>query len=161
MTFQMKMNLEMSIYHNLVLRNWFLVLFLKKFFNRRPSPTLSGFSNITPLRKLNLRSGELVRVKNKDEIRVTLDKMGKNRGLAFTPEMVRYCGSTYLVIRRVKNLIDEATGVRHEIFGTVILENVRCDGTYHSKCPRGCYLLWREIWLERAGSARSLWHTVT
>jgi hypothetical protein len=29
------------------------------------------------------------------------------------------------------------------------LEGVTCDGKAHSGCPRTCYCLWREIWLER------------
>jgi hypothetical protein len=127
----------------------FSVLYFKRLFHRQEKLVISGPRNVTPLKELRLKNGELIRTKTRDEIIATLDKTGKNRGLAFTPEMIRYCGNNYRVFKRIDNLIDEATGLRHDISGTVILENVRCDGNYHSNCPRNCYLLWREIWLDR------------
>jgi len=126
----------------------FLLLKIKGFFRR-------GYSIAGPLAKtpdgvLNLKAGDTVKVKTMDEILATLDRAGKNRGLGFTPEMTKYCGDKLSVLRPVTRIIDEESGESRTMSNTVMLRNVRCDGKYHTKCPRRCYLLWREIWLSRA-----------
>jgi hypothetical protein len=125
----------------------YLVVKIKRILDRRH--TMVGSLAKTPYELLNLKKGEAVMVKTKEEILTTLDKHGKNRGLAFTPEMARYCGNRFSVLRPVTKMIDEESGQHRTISGTVILENVKCDGKYHANCPRGCYLLWRETWLRR------------
>lgn len=125
----------------------FLVLKLKRFFYG--GQTITGSLARTPSDVLSLMKGETVKVKTKAEILATLDKNGKNRGLGFTPEMLEYCGNRLTVLRPVSSIIDEESGEARQISNTVILENARCDGRYHAKCPRRCYLLWREMWLER------------
>jgi hypothetical protein len=34
-----------------------------------------------------------------------------------------------------------------------VLENVICEGAYNASCPRAITPYWREIWLEKIGSA--------
>jgi hypothetical protein len=46
----------------------------------------------TPTSDLNLRPGELVRVKPYEEIHASLDTTNHNRGMAFDAELVPYCG---------------------------------------------------------------------
>ena len=106
----------------------------------------------TPTITLNLKPGELIEVKSKEEIFATLDSSGKNRGLEFTPEMEKYCGKEVRVLRRMDKMFNETTGEMRQIANTVILEGTNCDGHAHGGCPRSCYCLWREIWLRRAGS---------
>jgi len=125
----------------------FLVLKVKRLFGG--SHTIVGSLAKTPNDVLSLKKGENVIVKTKAEILATLDKNGKNRGLGFTPEMLKYCGKRLSVLRPVTRIIDEESGEARQISHTVILENARCDGRYHAKCPRRCYLLWRETWLKR------------
>jgi hypothetical protein len=103
----------------------------------------------TPSATLNLRPGELVQVKNKEEILETLDFKGKNRGLEFTRGMLKYCGGKYRVLKRVDKMINEGTGKMRQIANTVLLEGVTCDGKHAGGCQRTCYCLWREIWLKR------------
>jgi hypothetical protein len=114
----------------------------------------------TPSRRLDLQPGELVKVRPLDEIRHTL-KGRFNRGLGFSAEMARYCGGTFRVRSRVKNIVNEQTG-KMMSFGNecIILEDVICRSECAGKrmfCPRSIYPYWREIWLERAEepSARS------
>lgn len=126
----------------------FLVLKFKRLF--RGGQTITGSLARTPNDVLSLKKGETVIVKTKTEILATLDKDGKNRGLGFTPEMLKYCGNRLSVLSPVTNIVDEESGERRQISNTVVLKNARCDGRYHAKCPRGCYLLWREMWLKRA-----------
>ncbi len=107
----------------------------------------------TPVASLNLRPGELVRVRSLQEIEPTLDTAGQNRGLYFDPEQVPYVNGTYRVLRRVERIISEKTGRMLELrTPSVVLESVVCQGRYGACrmfCPRSSYALWREAWLDR------------
>jgi hypothetical protein len=104
----------------------------------------------TPTGVLNLKSGELVRIKSKEEIQATLNENLLNRGLGFEGEMSRYCGQTAVVQSRVERCIDERTGRMLTMKSPcIVLENVVCEGAYHAVCPREYVPFWREIWLER------------
>jgi hypothetical protein len=115
-------------------------------------PGVAGPNWRTPTHRLNLVAGELVRVKSYAEIRATLDSKGRNRGLSFDVEMIRYCGMQFRVLRRVERLINERTGRMTTVKGDcVVLEGATCTATYHRFCPRSIFPYWREIWLERTG----------
>ena len=88
-------------------------------------------------------------VKSLAEIKATLDGEGKNRGLSFTPEMACYCGGKFRVAGRVEKLIIEWTGQMRRVRDTATLEGVTCHGHFARRCPRGCFHLWREVWLKR------------
>jgi len=103
---------------------------------------------------LGLQSGDLVRVRARHEVAVTLNDDGRNRGLSFAPEMLPYCGGTYRVRSRVENFIDEKTGKMIELStDSLILDGVTCrgeDGCWaYLFCGRGTYPFWREAWLRR------------
>ncbi len=107
----------------------------------------------TPTHKLDLKPGDLVRIKSFEEILKTVDTANRNRGLYFDAEMVPYCGGTYRVRTRVERMLNEKTGKMMKIKNDcIILENVFCRACYSEKryfCPRAIYSYWREIWLER------------
>jgi hypothetical protein len=106
----------------------------------------------TPSLKLDLRPGELVRIRDHHEILATIDSEFRNRGMAFHPEMVPYCGRTFRVSRRVRRIINEKTGHIMELKNDcLVLEGADCVGRYTKPlfCPRACYPYWREIWLDR------------
>jgi hypothetical protein len=108
----------------------------------------------TPSEKLDLRPGDLVRIKSKEEIVATLDTTNRNRGLSFDGEMSNYCGRTAQVRARVNRLIEESTGEMVEIGSDcIILEGVVCAADYHRFCTRAIYPYWREVWLEKIDSA--------
>jgi hypothetical protein len=113
---------------------------------------LRGEQVHTPSVCLGLQPGEVVRVKSPPAIAKTLDRNGRNRGLEFVPDMLRYCGGLYLVNHRVDRLITGMTGSMRTVENTVMLEGVTCAGCFShwGNCPRGECHLWREIWLERA-----------
>jgi hypothetical protein len=118
----------------------------------RPYPFVIGKleKGTTPSAKLDLRPGDLVRIKSKREIVATLDQTNRNRGLWFDGELANYCGRTARVRGRVDRLIDERTGEMIEIKSDcVILEGVVCSADYHRFCTRSIYPYWREIWLQR------------
>jgi hypothetical protein len=103
---------------------------------------------------LGLQPGDWVLVKSADEIALTLDEQGRNRGLWFDTEMLPYCGGTFRVRDRVRRFINESTGEMIELKSdAVILEGVVCSGYLSAQrwfCPRGIYPYWREAWLRRA-----------
>ncbi len=106
---------------------------------------------------LNLRQGELVRVKSKEEIQATLSPKGKNKGLWFDREMLQFCGGTFRVKQRMSHFIDDQNGRMVDLKSdAVMLEGVVCTGDRAPQrwfCARQIYPWWRECWLERvAGS---------
>lgn len=116
-------------------------------------PMKLGGKNAVRGEKLGLQPGEWVQVKSAEEIGLTLNESGLNRGLAFTSEMVPSCGKTYQVKARVRTIVDEKTGklltFKNEC---IMLEGAVCTGDNVPGrwfCPRDGYPFWREDWLRR------------
>jgi hypothetical protein len=115
-------------------------------------------TNGTPVAVLDLKPGELVRVKTFDQIVSTLDRKKRNRGINICLEMTRSCGTVAEVRYRVTRVIEERSGKMRQIKHSVTLQNPRgepslceeclCYGEM-GDCPRGELMYWREIWLER------------
>ena len=107
----------------------------------------------TPALQLDIKEGELVRTKSYPEILDTLDGEWKNRGLYFDAEMVPYTNKTLKVLKRVSRLIHEKTG-KMLVFKSpcMILEGSVCEAKFakcRKLCPRGYYLYWRDIWVNK------------
>lgn len=121
----------------------------------QPYPVRPGHLPVggpTPTVELNLKEGELVRVKSGDEILATVDELLVNKGMGFHPEMMAHCGKTFRISQRLRRLIDEKTGLIRELKNPcLVLEGADCKGTCTRplSCPRDCPPYWREIWLER------------
>jgi len=114
-----------------------------------------GVAGRTPTAHLDLRPGELVRVKSKEDILATLDENLLNRGMGFDEEMSRYCGQTARVQSRVERCLDEKTGRMLTMKSPcIVLEDVLCRGVYNVSCPREFVPFWREIWLVRVSDDR-------
>ncbi len=107
----------------------------------------------TPTGRLDLKPGERVRIKSKQEIEQTLDEAGKNRGLSFGKELSLYCGREAIVRRTVTRILDEQTGKILEMKQPcIVLDGVVCSAQNSQNrllCPRAIAPFWREIWLER------------
>jgi hypothetical protein len=117
---------------------------------------VAGKAKKTPIGSLDLRPGELVRVKRKGDVELTLDQRGRNRGLNFGDmEISRHCGVAYRVLSRVDRIILEDTGKMRKIENTVILQGTGCSGLNFRGCARHSFPLWREIWLERIPAGAS------
>ena len=107
----------------------------------------------TPALQLDIKEGEFVRTKSYPEILDTLDGEWKNRGLYFDAEMVPYTNKTLKVLKRVSRLIHEKTG-KMLVFKSpcMILEGSVCEAKFakcRKLCPRGYYLYWRDIWVNK------------
>ena len=107
---------------------------------------------------LDLRPGELVQVKSKEEIAETLTKDGRNKGLWFDREMMVYCGRTFRVRRRVTRFINDQDGRMIELkTDCVTLDGCVCSGDHSLSrwfCGRAIYSYWRESWLRRVNPAQ-------
>jgi hypothetical protein len=105
----------------------------------------AGSPRIDPSMVLNLKPGDLVRVKSLSEIEATLDERRRTNGLYFMPAMERFAGKTFRVYRRVERIHLETTGqMRRLVTPTVFLEGAICED-----CDRACLCFFREGWLQR------------
>jgi hypothetical protein len=105
----------------------------------------------TPVGNADLKAKEIVVIRSKNEIAQTLIK-SRNKGLWFDREMVRFCGRSAVVRKRVDRIIHEATR-KMVVMKTpcVVLEDVVATGEFLRLCPQHEYIFWREIWLKRPG----------
>ena len=85
---------------------------------------------------LNLRAGEIVEIRSKEEILATLDEKGRLDGLPFMPEMLEYCGKLVRLYKSAHKTCDtvDKTGGRQVAPNTVHLEGLRCTGEAHGRC---------------------------
>ena len=99
-----------------------------------------------------LKPGDVVEVRAPDEILGTLDREGAVDAMPFMPEMLQYVGQRFTVSRRVEKICDTVSGGiprSLRMRGTVLLDDLRCDGSAHGGCQAGCRLYWKEEWLRR------------
>jgi hypothetical protein len=107
-------------------------------------------SEKTPLVTLGLQPGERVRVLSAQEIALTLNARGKNRGLWFDADMLKHTGQKFTVMCRVERLIADLTGRMLEMKAPcVVLEGVYSTGEYLRFSAQHDFLYWREAWLAR------------
>jgi hypothetical protein len=102
-------------------------------------------------RPTRFRRGQSVVVRSLSEILATLDSEAKLEGIPFMPEMAQYCGRARRVFRRVENVYIDYHYYVARLSGTVLLEDMRCDGQAHHGCQMGCTVFWKEAWLQPAG----------
>jgi hypothetical protein len=113
-------------------------------------PHVQALPAASPSGELNLQPGEFVQVKSRQEIYATLDRKNRNRGLLFDSEMLKYCGGTFRVLKRVNQIVDEKNGKMLRMKSScIILDGSACAADYHKLCPRAIYHYWREGWLRR------------
>lgn len=101
-----------------------------------------------------LKTGDRVEVRSPSEILETLDADGALDGLPFMPEMVRYCGRQFRVLRWVEKTCFEESPYKYivrEMSGddVVFLDGLRCDGADHDGCQRLCLYFWKLAWLRK------------
>ena len=120
---------------------------LLRLFERPTAGSSTAAGGVVP----PLAPGERVRIRSRREIRATLDRRGRHRGLPFGGDMADLCGRTYTVARRLQTIVNEDTGELRSLRDTVILDGAVCDG--YLGCARRMPFLWRDQWLERVPAA--------
>ena len=96
----------------------------------------------------NLRAGDWVEVRSKDEILKTLDSNGRLDGMPFMPEMFSFCGKRFQVYKRAHKTCDTVFPVRGRRVESAVHLETRCDGSAHGDCQAGCLLFWKDAWLK-------------
>ena len=107
-----------------------------------------------PSQPLNLKAGEWIEVRSREEILATLNESGRLENLPFMPEMFRFCGQRFRVSKRSDKTCDniQAWSIRR-MERAVHLDGARCDGAEHGGCQAGCLIFWKEEWLKRDGTS--------
>jgi hypothetical protein len=105
----------------------------------------TGTGDRTPV--VDFSPGQLVEIRDVDEITPTLGPDNRNRSMLFDHEMVPFCGTQARVNRHVRRIIDEKTGKMLKLGDCVALDDVVCEGVYHRFCPRKLDSYWRSAWL--------------
>jgi hypothetical protein len=101
---------------------------------------------------VELKPGEVVEVRSAAEILATLDHDASAEAMPFMPEMLQHAGKRFTVSRRAEKICDTVSGgppASRRLRDTVLLEDLRCDGSAHGGCQAGCRLYWKESWLRR------------
>ena len=117
-----------------------------------PSESTSGAR--PPRIDLGLQPGEVVRVRDPEQIFATLDRTGRNRGLWFDREMLKRTKEHHKVLARIDRIIDDASGrMLHLKTACIVLEGVDASGELLGFSPQHEFPFWREAWLERTDAA--------
>jgi len=103
----------------------------------------------------NLKVGDWVEVRCKEEILRTLDKDGQLDGMPFMPEMFVFCGQKFRVYKRAHKTCDTVFPVRGRRVNRAVHLETRCTGEGHGGCQAGCLLFWKEDWLKPVSEATS------
>jgi hypothetical protein len=105
-------------------------------------------SSSSPHQNLGLEPGQMVRVKSKHAIQVTLNRHLRNRGLEFGQDMIFYCGGSYRVAASINRIVHEGTGELLMLkTPSILLEGVTAIGGSILN-PQNEFYYWREIWLD-------------
>jgi hypothetical protein len=111
---------------------------------------------------MNLRVGDLVEVRSKEEILATLDMKGRMEGLPFMPQMFQYCGQRFNVYKRAHKTCDFVYTMKSRWLPNGVHLDLRCDGVAYGGCQHACLLYWKEAWLKRVhGDSSVLVHPLT
>jgi hypothetical protein len=100
----------------------------------------------------DIREGEVVRVRSREQIEKSLDVNGALKGCAIVEPMFAYCGQEVAIAKVVEKFFDEKEWRMRRCKNLVTLKDIHCDGSGHPDtmgCDRGCYFFWRTEWLER------------
>jgi len=103
---------------------------------------------------IELRVGDWVEVRGKEEILRTLDKNGQLDGLPFMPEMFAFSGRRFRVYKRAHKTCDTVNDFKgRSMKDAVHLEGVRCNGQSHGGCDAECLIFWKTVWLRRSADS--------
>jgi hypothetical protein len=100
----------------------------------------------------HFRRGRWVQIRSEAEIRATLDAEGKLDGLPFMPEQVENCGRKFRIYRRADRVYLDYHHFVVRLKKTVLLDDLRCNGSAHGGCQMKCLMFWKEAWLRPAAA---------
>jgi hypothetical protein len=147
-------NLGIGVYLVAIFTRLFNMVQLRRGGVTYPAMPESPSAAVTPLVQLQLAPGDRVRVRSKPDVSRSLVN-GRNRGLWFDRDMIRFCGQQGVVLSQVHRVIHEATG-KMAVMKTpcVVIDGVVGTGEFLRLCAQHEYIFWREAWLERLSGAK-------
>ena len=110
------------------------------------------------------RVGDWVEVRPLAEIMATLDENGALEATPFMPEMARYAGRRFQIVKSAHKTCDPTGSPQpHSMSQLRRMPNAvhlatRCDGAAHDGCEARCLLFWKKAWLrpvEGSGSGET------
>lgn len=105
----------------------------------------------------SLLPGDWVEVRSVPEIVHTLDADGSVEALPFMPEMLPFVGRRFKVVQRAERTCLHPPQVPFpRLANSVVLEDLRCDGSLHGGCELGCMFFWKESWLRPVDGGATL-----
>ena len=104
---------------------------------------------------MELRVGDWVEVRSKEEILRTLDKNGRLQGLPFMPQMFQYCGKRFNVYKRAHKTCDTINSYKGRRVLDAVHLRLRCDGKAYGDCQSACLIFWKEAWLKPVNEEKS------
>ena len=110
---------------------------------------------LTVYKSSQLKVGDWVEVRSKEEILRTLDKDGCLDGMPFMPEMFSFCGRSFQVYKRAHKTCDTVFPVRGRRVDHSVHLETRCNGSAHGGCQATCLLFWKDAWLKPIGNSAS------
>ena len=124
-------------------------LILKK--NLETVPRKKGKDGFVEFPIFKFKSGDIVKVRSREQIEQTLDEKNQFEGVEFMETMWPYCGETHRVFKRVERILDPYEDRLRKCKNMVILEGLFCHGdpAHALECDRTCLYYWKESWLER------------
>ncbi len=99
-----------------------------------------------------MKVGDVVQVRSRAEILATLDDHGQLDGMPFMPEMLKFCGRQFKVLKVAHKACDTVFPVRMRTVADAVHLDLRCDGSGHGGCQAGCLIYWKEAWLAPVSS---------
>jgi len=108
------------------------------------------------LHKDQIHVGDLVRIRDKADIKRTLDGLRKTTGCSFALPMYKECGQEHRVYKKVDYFFDEYQQKMVRCNGILLLEGSYCSGktAYLETCDRTCFYFWQASWLEKVGAEK-------
>jgi len=101
-------------------------------------------------RASQLRAGDWVEVRSREEILATLDGNSCLEKLPFMPEMFAFCGKRFRVYKRAHKTCDTVNDYKGRSMNDAVhLEGSRCDGQAHGGCEASCLIYWKATWLRK------------
>ena len=105
---------------------------------------------------MQLRVGDWVEVRSKEEILCSLDKKGQLEGMPFMPQMFQYCGQKFAVYKRAHKTCDTVNPIRGARVPNTIHLDLRCDGQAYGGCQAACLIFWKTAWLKPVSETEKL-----
>lgn len=93
--------------------------------------------------------GDWVEVRSLEEILSTLDDTNSLAALPFMPEMAKFCGRRFRIVKSAHKTCDPTGRSKLRRFENAVHLDTRCDGSGHDGCEARCLIIWKTDWLKR------------